>query len=310
MAKNSPNSSSSMQILVTGGTGFIGRTLCRELHNAGHGVTVYTRNLASLPGIFDIPVDGLANLEEWSANRHFDAVINLAGEPIMDRRWSDARKQVLWDTRVSLTERLVARMAQARTKPSVFISGSAIGIYGDQGDALLDESSIGGEGFGHELCAAWETAAVQAESLGVRVCLLRTGLVVGKHGGFLARMLLPFKLGLGGRIGDGRQWMSWIHLRDHVALTLFLLGTAHARGPFNATAPNPVTNMEFTRELADALKRPAFLPVPAWLLKAAAGEMSELLLGSQRVLPRQALASGFQFSYETLAPALRDVLAV
>jgi hypothetical protein len=239
MAENSPNQTSSMQILVTGGTGFIGRALCRELHNAGHGVTVYTRNLASLAGIFDFPVDGLANLDEWSANRHFDGVINLAGEPIMDRRWSDARKQVLWDSRVSLTERLVACMAQVRTKPSVFISGSAIGIYGDQGDALLDESSIGGNGFGHELCAAWESAAVQAESLGVRVCLLRTGLVVGKQGGFLARMLLPFKLGLGGRIGDGRQWMSWIHLQDHVALTLFFAEDLQSQRPLQCHGAKP-----------------------------------------------------------------------
>jgi uncharacterized protein (TIGR01777 family) len=297
-----------MQILVTGGTGFIGRALCRELHRAGHGVTVYTRNLASLSRIFDFPVEGLASLEEWSTNRHFDAVINLAGEPIMARRWSDARKQVLWDSRVSLTQKLVERMEQARMKPAVFISGSAIGIYGDQGDTLLDEGSVGGEDFGHQLCAAWESAAVQAESHGIRVCLLRTGLVVGRQGGFLDHMLLPFKLGLGGRIGDGRQWMSWIHLQDHVALTLFLLRTSQARGPYNATAPNPVTNQEFTRELARELHRPAFLPVPAWLLRSVAGEMSGLLLGSQRVLPRQAQAQGFRFSFETLAPALHDVL--
>ena len=297
-----------MHILVTGGTGFIGRSLCRELHNEGHGVTVYTRNPASISRIFDFPVEGLPSLEEWPTQRHFDAVINLAGEPIMARRWSDARKRVLWESRVSLTEKLVERMAQAPVKPTVFISGSAIGIYGDQGDDLLDESSVGGDDFGHQLCAAWESAALQAEAQGIRVCLLRTGLVVGRQGGFLDRMLLPFKLGLGGRIGDGRQWMSWIHLQDHIALTLFLLRTSQARGPYNATAPNPVTNQEFTRELARQLRRPAFLPVPAWLLKVVAGEMSGLLLGSQRALPRHAQAQGFRFSFETLAPALQDAL--
>ena len=167
---------------------------------------------------------------------------------------------------------------------------------------------MGGTGFSHDLCVQWESVARGAESLGVRVCLLRTGLVVGKNGGFLEKMLLPFRLGLGGRIGDGHQWMSWIHLADHVALTRYLLENPGLHGVFNATAPHPVTNAEFTRQLASVLKRPALFPVPAWLLTLIAGEMAELLLGSERVIPERALQAGFTFQFETLEPALRDVV--
>jgi uncharacterized protein len=297
-----------MRILITGATGFIGRTLCHELRLQGHQLTVLARQPERVAALCGPDIATFRSLTEWSPELHFDAVINLAGEPIMARRWSAARKQVLWDSRVTLTAQLVERMAAARSKPAVLISGSAIGIYGDQGDTELDETSPCGCGFSAELCLAWEQAAGKAEPLGVRVCLLRTGLVIGNNGGFLAQMLPPFKLGLGGRIGDGRQWMSWIHLVDHVTLTRFLLEAPEARGAFNATAPQPVTNAEFTRQLAQALHRPAVLPLPAWLLKLGAGEMAELLLGSQRVLPRKAVASGFEFAYPNLEPALREVL--
>jgi len=299
-----------MRILITGGTGFIGRKLCRHLDAQGHQLTVLARNPAKArQTLSPIEFNILSSLDEWEPRISFDAVINLAGEPIMAKRWTERRKRTLWESRVGLTEKLVERMTSAQHKPAVFISGSAVGIYGDQNDAVLDETSPFKDEFGHRLCSAWENAALPAEKLGIRVCLLRTGLVIGKHGGFLERLLLPFKLGLGGRIGEGRQWMSWIHIEDHIALSQHLLESPNARGPYNATAPNPVNNAEFTRELAKCLQRPALLAIPAWLLKLAMGEMAELLLGSQRVLPKKALSSGFKFSYETLEPALSNVLA-
>jgi hypothetical protein len=297
-----------MRIMITGGTGFIGSALCQYLRHQGHQLTVLARQPERVPLICGPDIATIRELGEWPPELHFDAVINLAGEPIMARRWSAARKRLLWDSRVTLTSRLVERMAEAQQKPAVFISGSAIGIYGNQGDRELDENSPSADGFSAELCAAWEQAAKSAETLGIRVCVLRTGLVIGHGGGFLARMLPLFRLGLGGRIGDGHQWMSWIHLADQVALIRFLLESPDARGAFNATAPHPVTNTEFTRALAGALRRPAVLPLPAWLLKFGAGEMSELLLGSQNVLPRKAMARGFEFAFPHLEPALRDAI--
>lgn len=300
-----------MRILLTGGTGFIGSSLCRALSLQGHHLTVFSRRPEVVAKACGSGVSAMANLAEWTPGLHFDAVVNLAGEPIMSRRWNAARKRSLRDSRVTLTRRLVEQMARAERKPAVFISGSAVGVYGDQGDLCLNENSAGdGNGFGRQLCLEWEQAALQAETmLGIRVCLLRTGLVLSRHGGFLASLLLPFRLGLGGRIGDGRQWMSWIHLADHVALTQFLLDSPDARGPYNATAPNPVRNAEFTCTLSSLLKRPAVFHLPAWFLKLAVGEMAELLLASQRALPQQALTQEVRFRFETLAPALRDVLS-
>lgn len=297
-----------MRILITGGTGFIGRSLCKTLSAVGHQLTVLSRNPRTVADKSGPGVAAISTLRDWTPDQHFDAIINLAGEPIFGRRWSDQRKQMLWDSRVTLTEQLISAIAQAEVKPAVLISGSAIGVYGDQGDTPLDETSSGHDGFSQQLCAAWEATARQAENLGVRVCLLRTGLVIGPKGGFLEPMLLPFKLGLGGRIGSGRQWMSWIHLADHIAITRTLLESPELHGAFNATAPHPVTNTEFTACLAKLLQRPALLPVPAALLKLGAGEMAELLLGSQRVLPKRLLAENFHFAFETLEPALRDVL--
>ncbi len=210
-------------------------------------------------------------LTEWQPDRTFDAVINLAGEPIIDARWTSRRKQVLWDSRVSLTGDLVRHIAAARHKPGVLLSGSAVGYYGNRGDAVLDESAAAGEDFAARLCKAWEEAAQGAEKLGTRVCLLRTGLVLSRRGGLLGRMLLPFKLGMGARLGDGKQWMSWIHIDDYVAMLLNLLRDAHARGPYNMTAPQPVTNAEFTSALAAALHRPALFVMPAMILEIGHG---------------------------------------
>jgi hypothetical protein len=195
-------------------------------------------------------------------------------------------------------------------KPELLISGSAIGYYGDQSDTVLTEQSTPYEDFSQQLCADWEAAAKQAEQFGVRVCLIRTGLVVANGGGFLQRMLLPFRLGLGGRLGDGRQWMSWIHRQDWINIARTMIADSTMQGAYNATAPTPVTNTDFTRILAQCLKRPALLPVPTWLLKILLGEMSQLVLGSQRVLPERLSAQGFKFQYDDLAAALNEALSL
>jgi len=298
-----------MHILITGGTGLIGRALCRRLLQRDHRLTVLSRQpperVAALCGG---AVTALARLRDLTPEARFNAVVNLAGEPIAARRWTAERKKVLWDSRVTLTAELVDFIAAAETRPAVLISGSAVGYYGNRGDLPLSEDSPASDATGDRLCAAWEEAAQRAADHGVRVCRLRTGLVIGPGGGFLQRMLPPFRLGLGGPIGDGRQWMSWIHRDDHLSLTELLLEQGALSGAFNATAPNPVTNAEFSRCLARLLRRPALLPVPAPLLRLVFGEMAELLLGGQRVLPQRLLGAGFRFRFPQLDQALADVL--
>lgn len=297
-----------MHILITGGTGLIGRQLCKALLAQGHELTVFSRNPASVPVKCGAAVHALASLAQWQSGQTFDAVINLAGEPIVDARWSAQRKQMLWESRVTLTEELVRRIAAAGHKPAVLLSGSAVGYYGDCGDAMLDETVGAGEGFAAELCKAWEDAARVAESVGVRVCLLRTAPVLSNDGGLLGRMLPPFRLGLGARLGDGKQWMSWVHIEDYVAMLLRLLHDPHTAGPYNMAAPQPVTNAEFTATLAAALHRPALFVVPAILLKLGMGERASLLLEGQRVLPRKMEAAQYRFAFTNLADALRNLL--
>ncbi len=297
-----------MKILITGGTGFIGQTLCPALLAAGHTLTVYSRHPDRVNPILGDQVTPLNSLKALSESDYFEAIINLAGAPIFGKRWTDERKQVLLHSRIDVTQDLVKFIARAQTKPVVFLSGSAIGYYGNQGDTIVDETSPGQDDFGRQLCVEWENEAVKAKEHGVRVCQLRTGLVIGKNGGFLQPMILPFKLGLGGRMGSGKQWMPWIHIDDHVAICLALLNSTELDGPFNLTAPNPVTNQVFAQTLAKTLHRPAFLPAPAWVLKLLLGEMSELLLGSQRVIPRRMLGADYQFKFTELGAALRQVL--
>ena len=297
-----------MRILITGGTGLIGTSLCKALLAQGHELTVLSRKPDSVARKCGAPVQAMASLDEWHPALGFDAVVNLAGEPIVDERWTARRKQALWDSRVTLTESLVRRMAAAGHKPGVLLSGSAVGYYGSRGDLMLNEASDAGEDFAARLCKAWEDAASQAESPGVRVCLLRTGLVLSKEGGLLERMSLPFKLGLGARLGDGKQWMSWIHIADYVAAVLQLLNDGQAQGPYNMTAPHAVTNAGFTASLAQALHRPAVFVAPAGLLRIGMGERAVLLLGGQRVLPARLEAARFQFRFDKLVDALKNLL--
>ncbi|MGR8999952.1 MAG: TIGR01777 family oxidoreductase [Gammaproteobacteria bacterium] len=297
-----------MKVLITGGTGFIGSALARSLTEQGYEVSVLSRSPGSVEKICGSGIHALGNLNQLTPEDTYQVIINLAGAPIFGARWSEARKQIIRDSRIGLTEQLIACIARMTVKPDLLISGSAIGYYGSQGDIVLTEQSAASNDFSHQLCADWEDAAKKAEQFGVRVCLVRTGLVLAAGGGILQRMLLPFRLGLGGRLGDGRQWMSWIHRQDWIDIAQTMITDSSMQGAYNATAPNPVTNREFTRTLADCLKRPAVFPVPAGLLRMLLGEMSELVLGSQRVLPERLLTQGFKFKYTDLSGALNQVL--
>lgn len=294
-----------MKILITGGTGFIGKKLCHFLLDKEHELTVLSRNPEKVSTLCGKEVKAISNIDQLTASDSFDAIINLAGEGIADARWTTARKKVLLDSRIGTTKQLVKFIERADKKPEVFISGSAIGFYGNLGSLVLTEDSEPHEEFSHELCLKWEAAAQDAEKMGVRVCIVRTGLVIGDDGGFLKRMLPPFKFGLGGPIGDGQQWMSWIHRKDYIAILDLLLETKVLQGIFNGTAPEPVTNAEFSKTLGKVLNRPTFLPVPAFVLKILLGEMSALLLGGQRVLPVRVENSGFEFTFRTLEEALQ-----
>jgi hypothetical protein len=236
-----------------------------------------------------------------------DAVVNLAGEPIA-QRWTAAAKKRIYDSRVEGTRRLVNAFSAQSQRPQVLVSASAVGLYGSRGDEILTETSPPGHGFLPEVVMDWEKAAQSAEALGIRVVSLRFGMVLGR-GGALARLLPVFRLGGGGRLASGRQWMSWIHVDDVVSMILYAIENAGLKGGFNATAPNPVTNTEFTRALAHAVHRPAIIPVPALALKLVFGEMSEVLLDSQRAVPAAAEAAGFKFRFSELAPALDQILA-
>ncbi len=297
-----------MRILITAGTGLIGRHLCKAFLTDGHQLTVLSRRPETVAVRCGAAVQAMATLDEWLPERAFDAVINLAGEPIVDAYWSAKRKQALWDSRVTLTGKLVQRIAAVRQKPTVLLSGSAVGYYGNRGDTDLDETASAGSDFAANLCRAWEEAALAVEQQGVRVCLLRTGLILSESGGLLGRMLLPFKLGLGARLGDGRQWMSWVHIDDYVAMVRHLLRDEQMHGPFNMTAPQPVTNAQFTHTLARTLKRPAVLVAPRMMLRLAMGERSALLLEGQCVLPAKLTEAGCRFKFPQLGGALDDLL--
>ncbi|OQK16333.1 epimerase [Methyloprofundus sedimenti] len=297
-----------MKILITGGTGFIGSALIKTLLPQKHQITVLSRNADKVARLFADSVTPLSDLHALTASDHFDIIINLAGASIFDKRWTAAQKTIIRDSRIQLTQQLIDRIATMQQKPQLLISGSAIGVYGDQGDTELTEQSHSVADFSQQLCADWEQTALQAQQYDVRVCLMRTGLVLGKDGGLLQRMLLPFKLGLGGRIGSGRQWMSWIHLQDWIAIAESMINDSSMQGVYNATAINPVTNLEFSKTLAEVLQRPACLPLPAFALKTLLGEMSELVLGSQKVLPERLVQHGFEFQFSHLRRALNDIL--
>lgn len=294
-----------MKLLVTGGTGFIGRALCRVLVERGHEPVVITRAPSAPPAQERVEWLSWEGAEWQRRLAGTDGLINLAGESIAATRWSPARKALIRGSRIQTTRALVNAMAVQERRPSVLVSASAIGYYGPRGDETLAESAEPGGGFLAATCQAWEAEAQRAERLGVRVVRLRIGLVLAPDGGALAKMARPFRAFLGGPLGSGRQWVSWIHREDVLGVIEWALTHPTVRGAVNATAPQPVPMRAFCRELGRVLHRPSWAPVPAIALRLLVGEMAELLLTGQRVLPTVAVEQGYAFRY----PGLQDALA-
>ena len=301
------DSTAQQRIVVTGSSGLIGTALVSELRRKGHPVTCLVR---SNPGPDRALWDPAKGTIDKAALEGAWGVVHLAGEGIAESKWTPEHKKRILDSRVQGTTLLSEALAGLTTKPTVLASGSAIGIYGDRGDDVLDESSASGSGFLVGLVEQWERSTKAAGDAGIRVAHLRTGIVLSTQGGALKQQLLPFKLGIGGRLGSGKQWLPWISITDHVAAIQHVLRTASIDGPVNLTGPNPSTNQQFTKALGGALKRPTLLPIPLLPLNVMySNEMvKEVLLSSARVLPKKLLASGFVFAHDDLAQTLRYLL--
>jgi len=300
-----------MKLVIAGATGFIGSPLCDKLIEQGHSLILLSRSPS--PGTFSPnkkwitwnPPSGGA----WEqAIDGTDGIINLAGEPIAAKRWTQTQKERIRSSRIDATRALVAAIAKAKQKPRFLINGSAVGYYGPRGEESITEESWPGTDFLSRTCVEWEEEAKKAEGYGVRVVRLRTGIVLGKNGGALAKMVPPFKFFVGGPLGSGKQWMSWIHLDDEIGLIVFLVNHPTASGPINATAPNPVTMKEFCKTLGGVLHRPSWAPVPAFALRLLLGEMADILLTGQRVLPAKTQGLGYGFKYPDLRQALQACL--
>jgi uncharacterized protein len=301
-----------MRLLVTGASGFLGSAVCDALLARGDETVGLTRDPERArqgnPTVTWHAWNPAAERPPASALEGVDGVVNLVGEPI-DQRWTEAAKQRIRDSRGRSTKNLVDAISATEPRPKTLVSQSAVGYYGDRGEAVVDESTGPGSTFDAEVCVAWEAAAREAETVGVRVVVVRSGLVLDPEHGLLKQLLLPFKLGVGGPLAGGGQYMPWIHVDDEVRLLLWALDTDAASGTYNATAPNPVTNREFSKALGRVLGRPAVVPVPKLALKARfGGELGEVAAGGQRTVPRRALDAGFEFRHPELEPALSDLL--
>lgn len=312
--------------LITGGTGFIGTPLVKQLLLDDQQVTILTRDCVKAANHLATAMKGdsrgvtegrnkaivIDNLDSLNPETTFDVVINLAGQGIADKRWSPEVKKQLIDSRIKTTRKLCDYLQESLVKPDVFISGSALGYYGlgvgSDHNAPVDESGQPDTSFSSELCIAWENEAKCIEELGIRTCYLRTGIVLGKGGGALAKMLPAFKFGLGGPMGTGKQWMPWIHLDDLIGIIHFMVENEKISGAVNGVAPNPVSNKAFSKALGKVLKRPAFITMPAFVLKLMMGEMAEeLLLAGRRVVPKKVMQAGYEFQYPELKSALLEV---
>jgi hypothetical protein len=300
-----------MKILVTGATGLIGKRLSRRLISEGHKIVILSRRPEN------VPVSSQTEVFGWNAEKSappaealagIDAVVHLAGEPVAAARWTEEQKRKIRNSRVLGTKNLVEGLRKTATRPGVMVSGSAVGIYGSRGDETLPESAVPGTGFLVDICREWEAEADEAQALGIRVAQVRIGVVLSSEGGALEKMLLPFKLGIGGRLSSGRQWFPWIHIDDIVGILHFALSNQRLKGPVNGVAPGIVTNAEFTKQLASELNRPVFLPVPEFALRIMMGEMANVVLASQRVIPEVAMQAGYRFAFPDLREALHDLL--
>ncbi|CDG20866.1 Epimerase family protein yfcH [Xenorhabdus poinarii G6] len=297
-----------MHIFITGGTGLIGHRLVCQLLSLSHSITILSRSPQKVYSLFSDRVECWTTLNIQQNLNRFDAVINLAGEPIVNKRWTPKQKEILCQSRWQLTEQLSRLIKASESPPSVFISGSAVGYYGDQGQSVVTEHDPPHNEFAHQLCERWEQLALQAQSDKTRVCVLRTGIVLAPEGGALKKMLPLFRLGLGGVIGHGKQYMPWIHIDDIVNGIYYLLVSPELHGPFNMTSPYPVHNEQFTAALAKVLHRPAFIRIPKFVLKIMMGEAAELVLGGQQAIPKKLEEAGFGFRYFQLEEALQDAI--
>ncbi|MBK6606991.1 MAG: TIGR01777 family oxidoreductase [Leptospiraceae bacterium] len=301
-----------MKIAIVGGSGFIGRNLAKALHSAGEEVIIFSRK-NSLPQ----ELMGLANIHLVSTSKPsakdlegIDALVNLAGESVVGEKWSDKRKEALRTSRVDFTRSIVEELAKVKVKPKVLLQGSAIGFYGmhETGKPVFSEDAKSGEDFLAKLCVDWEEEANRAKDFGVRTVLIRTGIVLSPESGAMQQMLLPFKMFVGGPLGNGKQYMSWIHLADMIGAIQFLLANPKAEGAFNFTAPNPCSNEEFSTVLGKVMGRPSFMRVPSFPLIALYGEGAEVILKGQNVIPAKLAAFGYQFQFSELKNALEDLL--
>ena len=297
-----------MKIFITGGTGLVGSHLIPRLLQENHTVTVLSRNIEKAQAILGNNLEFCDSLERLTSLDEYDAVINLAGEPIAGKRWTELQKQRLCQSRWQITKKLTQLIKSGENPPQIFISGSAIGYYGNKEDVIITEDTEPHEEFTNKLCKAWEAFAMEAESSKTRVCLLRTGIVLSSKGGMLAKILPIFKLGLGGTMGSGKQYISWIHIEDMVGIINFLLTAPHVKGAVNMTSPSPVTNKEFSKTLAKVLKRPCIFNVPSVIISLFMGEASTLLLDGQRAIPKKLELNKYQFRYKDIQSALVNIL--
>lgn len=294
-----------MNVLITGGRGFIGSALSRELRTAGYDVTVTTRQETNSPGELTWKPPLLIPPKKVST---YDAIINLAGDSIYSDRWTKDKKERIRSSRINTTHYLIESIKNADVKPKVFINASAVGYYGPHVDEEVTENSSSGNDFLASVCKAWESEALKANEEGVRTVITRFGVVLGPDGGALQKMITPFKAFVGGYLGSGKQWMSWVHIDDITGFIKYAIEHDKISGAFNVTAPNPLTNKDFSSTLGKALGRPSIFPVPGFALRAALGEFSEILLTGQRVIPERAVTSGYKFKYPLLDEALKSIL--
>lgn len=305
-----------MKIAITGATGFVGSRLVSRLHQQGHQILILTRNTISARRVF--PKEAFTNVEilayapttsgAWQDSiAGCDGVVNLAGEPIAEKRWTPQQKQEILNSRQLGTQKIVEAIAKANPQPSVLVNASAIGYYGTNETATFDENSPSGQDFLSQVCQAWEAEAQKVKNTGTRLVILRLGIVLGL-GGALGKMITPFQLFTGGPIGSGKQWFSWIHVDDLVSLIVQALTKSDMEGVYNATAPNPVRMNDLSKTMGEVMNRPAWLPVPGFVLEVLLGDGAIVVLEGQQVLPKRTLESGFQYQYPTLQPALRDIL--